>query len=256
MTKGKKKVSIDFGTSEYETLKNYTKKEDISSSQAVNNVIWVYGMSPDVRKDIVNFCKKKSDELKIEESKEIGYCRSDASSKSAQYLYMANLLNFGIGMATEDPLDKSFTKIYIKGGYVIFPKNWIVLPDVLAPTKACSYAYAVECRDPYGKYNMPHFIAFGEVPSSELTQEMEDQIYQACSEKYEPFKDLWNAWKQVESSFSDPSKLSDKELQQWDQAPVIGIFPIVTKGDPAYWTAWEPDYKPPYGAMIIRDEKN
>ena len=50
-------------------------------------------------------------------------------------------------------------KVFLKEGYVIFPEDWIILPDIYDSPDKCLYAGVVESRNSE-KYKIPHFVFF------------------------------------------------------------------------------------------------
>lgn len=128
--------------------------------------------------------------------------------------------------------------ISLKSGVVVVPKDWIVLDNFSDPSE-CMYAGVVEVRQPLeGHIDANHFVFFSNYKYGiDYPEDMDEKVYAACVQKDPSFQKILDA-------------LKTKGKDEYGGIP--GLFHIVEKGDPMRWTKDEPDFKPPYGAMIIR----
>ena len=241
---GKKKVSIDFKEPEYALLATRAKDEGKSNSALVNSLISLfYRVSPDVAKKIGSFCREQyMQETALLETLS-GFERDEAQKRANQYKNLASYF----GYDTTADTDTGMAITFLKEGYVIYPKDWIVLEDVFGPADSCMYAGVVECRNA-DRYGIPHFLYFcDEQYSKDYSDDMQARIYAACAKAYPAFKEYYNM------QLPAPNQGDLEALEKWNTSPSFGLFHLVVKGDPFYWHEYDPEYKPPYGAMIVRE---
>lgn len=239
---GKKKVSIDFTEPEYALLASRAKIEAKSNSALVNDLISLfYRISPDVSKRIGNYCHEQYIREKQQLETLSGFERDESAKRIGQFEKLSAY--FGYDTSAVEP---GMHITFLKEGYVIYPEDWIVLEDVFGPADTCMYAGVVESRN-YEQYGIPHFIYFCNVKyGKDYSDDMRTRIYAACAKAFPDFKKYYNM------QVLNPNMHDLREIKKWDAAPYFGLFPLVEKGDPFYWHAYNPDYKPPFGAMIIR----
>ncbi len=150
-------------------------------------------------------------------------------------------------------------RVMLKDGYLIIPKDFIVLQDTVDAAEKCLYAGVVESRN-HEKYGIPHFVFFSNYKyGKEFDDELHTKVYEACAKAYPEFKKYFNMQVDIPQQKGGAEKWQDPEflarMEKWDQAPCFGLFAIVEKGDPLYWNSIHPNYEPPYGAMIVRNSK-
>lgn len=242
---GKKKVSIDFSEPEYKLMVEKAKKEGKSNSAVINSLVsLILRLSPDVADMIGSYCYEEYQKETAKLEQQSGYERNETQKRADQFYTVSSY--FGIDRDSyKKKTGMCFT--FLKNGYVTYPKDWIILENVFGPTDDCMYAGCVECRNA-GKYNIPHFIFFcNQKYANEYSDEMVEKIYAACARAYPEFKKLFNM------QVPNPNLKSQESLKKWNDAPCFGIFHIIEKDDPLYWHNGQPNYKPPYGAMIVRE---
>lgn len=247
----KKKLSIDFLEPSYRLLTDVAKKQDVSNSTIVNTLIDLFlGLSPDILSDLGSYCKKRAQEEIIITSERTGYDHAVKHTATEQYKRISDY--FYTLNHTSNNNNNNMQRIYLKTGYVIFPEDWIVLPDVYGSPDTCMYAGVVESRNS-GQYDIPHFVFFSDYRyGSDYPAELRDKVYAQCAAVYPDFRRLYNL--QIPApdiTRTDPEGL--ELIKKWKNAPDFGLFHIVEQYDPIYWNQYTPDYQPPYGAMIIRN---
>ena len=128
----------------------------------------------------------------------------------------------------------------MKDGYLIIPKEWIVLNEEDA--MYCRYAGVVECRNS-AKYGIPHFVFF---THAEYGRDYDtDLINEMCCNAWPKFKDIMA--QQVEP-IKDPEKPGEYlNVQEHLASPYIGYFSI-DEADSGLRDIEDM----PYGAMIVR----
>lgn len=242
---GKKKVSIDFTEPEYTLLTEQGKKEGKSNSFIINKLIGIFlRISPDVSKKVGRFCYEQYLTEQENLEKLLGFERDDAQRRTDQFAALSQYFGYDVKADKNPGMKISF----LKHGYVMYPNDWIVLNDIFGPTDTCSYAGVVESRNS-SKYGIPHFIFFSNVKyGRDYTDEMTSTIYEACSKVYPDFKKYWNMQLPI------PNLNDEDAVDAWQNAPEFSVFHIPVKGDPISWP--REDYKPPFGAMIIRDTED
>lgn len=251
---GKKKLSIDFDMPEYELLVGKAKEEGKSNSAIVNSLIRLFAkVSPSVADQVAAFCHEQYIKEKNSLEQSSGFERAEIENRIREYERLSEYFGYE---AKENEPDPGMRITFLKEGYVVYPDDWIRLDNVFGPAETCMYAGCVESRNS-AKLGIPHFIFFCNVKSGkEYTDEMVLQVYEACAKAYPDFKKYYNAQMMTDSIGSAPEDPGYWiRLNEWNERPYFGTFPIVEKGDPIYWNKYTPDYKPPYGAMIIRSER-
>lgn len=245
---GKKKVSIDFLDPSYQLLTDAAKKQDTSNSSIVNTLVDLFlHLSPDVSQDIGTYCRKRYQEEIVAASALTGFSQQHKLTTAEQFRKISKY--FGVDVPI---VGSKIKRMYLKNGYVLFPSDWIVLPDVCGSPDTCMYAGVIESRNS-NQYHIPHFIFFSDYKyGSDYPAELQDKIYAQCAAIYPDFRRLYNLQIPApDMTRTDPEGL--KLIEKWKNAPEFGLFHIVEKGDPIYWNKYNPDYEPPYGAMIIRN---
>lgn len=242
---GKKKVSIDFTEPDYSLLVPRAKEKGKSTSTIVNGLISLFfRISPDVAKKIGSFCYSQYMQEKELLETLSGFERDEAQKRTNQYERLASFF----GYDTPSEVDDYMRITFLKKGYAVYPKNWIVLDTVFGPADSCMYAGVVESLNSE-KFGIPHFIFFSNVKYADnYSADMEARIYEACAKAYPDFNKFYD------SQVPDPDLNDPKSIDEWTAAPCFRLFHLVELGDPQYWHETNPDYRPPYGAMIVRDD--
>ena len=233
-----------------ESKKILEEKKEAGSTyvDTINTLIELFGTFPaDIHQDLMSLAKSKA--LKL--SKEIesaGHFASDTLHTSLnRYLAIIAYLNGGIAVSLDEiRTELDMQKIHLKDGYLICPKNFVLInpEDAQDMETAC----VIECRNA-SKYDIPHYVIFchakepyeaAEVYDAKLLDQLLRRI-----PKFQRVVDLQVA------PISDPEHhqnlLNENEFMS---APTIGYFPVYIHGDPTK----PADYKPPYGVQIIKDQ--
>lgn len=245
---GKKKVSIDFYDPCYQSMITAAKEKKSSNSNIINTLVEVFlQLSPTVRQDIGTYCQTRYTQEKVAADTLTGMEQKEREAYAEQYHKLSTY--FGVKKTDAPP---KTNKIFLKDGYVTFPDDWIILPDVYDRPDNCLYAGVVESRN-CEKYHIPHFIFFCNYKyTSEYPADFTDTVYQRCAAVYPDFRRLYNMQLPTpDLSRTDPEGL--EIMQKWYDAPQFSLFHIVEKDDPIYWNRVTPNYNPPYGVMIVRD---
>lgn len=244
---GKKKVSIDFTEPCYQSMAATAKDKKISNSTIINTLIEVFmQLSPAVIQDIGAYCLKRYLEEKAAADTLTGFAQQEKAICADQYYRISEY--FGVKAPDVRP---GMKKVFLKEGYVIFPEDWIILPDVYDSPDKCLYAGVVESRNSE-KYHIPHFVFFSDYKyGADYPANLADKVFERCAAVYPDFKRLYNMQLPTpDISRTDPEGL--ELMKKWQDAPEFGLFHIVEKDDPLYWNQVTPNYEPPYGAMIVR----
>lgn len=233
------KFSMDLSGENKEAVDDATENYGMKYGPFINMLIKNFLRMPTgMKQAFTGFCISKCQEL--DKLLEVAGAMEKKSieMEKEQYLEIARIINGGIDIHYDDTPD--MRKIAMKDGYLIIPKDWIVVNE----EDAAHYRYAgvVECRN-HVKYGIPHFVFFtnAEYPKDYDT----DLINEMCCEAWPKFKDIID--QQVEP-IRDPDNPG-----QWLNAkehlasPYIGHFMI----DEADSDLREIEDMP-YGAMIVR----
>lgn len=250
-----KRTSFDLTLENSASLGSYSDRIGQSYGKIVNTLLHLFlPLHPDIKKSLTDFCSAKVEELQQELGGLSEFEKQEHMQKLIQYQELSYF--FSDGERIIDTKKPGMRKIYLKEGYLLIPNNadWILLDNYKKPSD-CLYAGVVETREPLDgkkKYNARHFVYFTDYKSCrDFPEGAEDEILSACCEKDPSFKDVLNA---VVTPIYDGAEIVPNmvNLDEYKAAPCPGLFPIVEKGDPLYWTDLTPDYTPPYGAMIVR----
>ncbi len=240
-----KKISIDFGIPEHALLTKEASRKGISNSSVVNELIATFcTLPPDIKSDLCKFCEEKKRECRAQESESF----SDFEIEN-RYAKWMNLTKY-FTVSPDEYLDNGMRKIFLKAGYVIFPKNYVVLED-LGSYEEHKYCGVLACRNDK-KYDVPVFMFPCDYRyAKDYTDELEETVLQSVKKVFPRITELWNMQSNYDI-FKDG--YDEKKADEYFAAPQFGFFHIVVKGDPLYWNSVNPNYRPPDGAMICRPE--
>lgn len=249
-----KRTSFDLSIENSTNLGSFSEKMGSSYSRVVNYMLRIFlAMKPDIKSELAEFCNQKMEE--ISENMEImsEFEKQEAKQKMIQYQELSFFFMEGQKPAVKKT--SGMRKVFLKEGYVLIPEDWVIL-DNFSTASDCMYAGVVETREPLDgkkKYNAKHYVYFCDYKyGNEYPSDFEDAVYAACCEKDASFKDVMNAV--VTPIYNGKAVVANMtNLAEYKAAPCPGMFHIVEQGDPMYWNEVEPDYKPPFGAVIIRN---
>lgn len=250
-----KRTAFDLTTENSAKLKDFSSKMGSNFSRVMNYMLRIMlGAHPEVKQSIAEFCNSKIQDIDSEMKNMSEFEKQDEIQKKRQYQEMAYF--FSVDLDAIQTRKNNMRKVYLKEGYLLIPsdESWVILDNLSNPAE-CMYAGVVETREPLDgkkKYHAKHYIFFSNYQyGKDYPSNYEDEIYEACCEKDPAFKEILNAV--VEPSYDGREILQNMtNLDAYKASPVPGLFHIVVKGDPTYWNDANPDYKPPFGAVIIR----
>lgn len=243
----KKKLSIDFSQHSYDLLTKYARENKKSNSLIINELCQaILPLSHDILKKLGKFCRENMAEAASEQQSKTGYEAGEAAKTVSQWISLSKLFPYD-----EEENTRKMVRFQLKEGHCIVPQDYLVLDDIFGAPEECMYAGVVESRNSQ-KYGIPHFLFFcNEKYSADYSDEMEATIYDNCRKKFPDFDKYFN----MQKTISMEEALDPKIGKEWMGLPCFGLFHIVEKGDPLYWTPITPDFIPPDGAMIIRPKK-
>lgn len=251
----KKKMSIDFTLPEHRLLKDYADNRNESSSSIVNSLVGTFlPLKPSVKQKLCDFCMEQYGESIKELQNASSFDEQDAAIEGAQWLNLGRYFKLTDAESAELK-NTNMKRVMLKDGYLIIPKDFIVLKDTIAPAEECMYAGVVEAKN-WSKFGIPHFVFFSNYKyARDYDDELETKVYEACEKEFPSFKKFFNMQVQMPKlespkDWQDPEFL--KKMEEWDTAPTFGLFNLVEKDDPHYWNSINPNYEPPFGAMIVR----
>lgn len=255
LKKDTKRTSFDLSTENSQSLEKFSKLIGASYSKIVNSMLHIFlTLKPDMKAEFAEFCSKKMEEIKENMALMSEFEKQEAQQNLEHY---QELRAFFLDGKEPEPKEKTgMRKVYLKEGYLLIPDSpdWILLDNFSTPSD-CMYAGVVETREPMDgqkKYHAKHFVFFSDYPCAhDYPSDMDDAVFSACCDKDPTFKDILNAI--VTPAYNGPEIVSNMtNFAEYKAAPCPGLFHIVEKGDPLYWSDLTPDYTPPYGAMIVR----
>ena len=232
------KKSYEIKESTLKQIEFEAERLGISPNKYVNLCLETFSSLPgDIRYNLSKtaLTEMTKSYLELEEETKYGFTQAYIHDSIERYEKVLRFLND----YKELPIDKkSMTLIGIADGYVTFPESWIVVNKEDA--KKCHYAYVVEIMTQQ-IMKVPHFIGFVDKPINTLSQEEQNDIYDACEKVCPDFSKFREANKNITLN-NDMSN-----LKEWTHKPVLGIFSVSDYGDP-YGIF-------PYGTMIVRREE-
>lgn len=256
--KNTRRTSFDLTEENSNYLGAYSKETGSSYSRIVNYMLRIFlGLYPDLKNELAEFCDSKREDLENNMPLMSEFEKQEADQKIKQYQALTYFFLQGHKPkkhAPQNDTSDNMRTIYLKKGYVLIPEDWVIL-DNYSTASDCMYAGVVETREPIDgkkKYNAKHFVYFTDYQyGKDYPADMDAAIYEACCEKDPAFKDVISHV--VKPVYEGKAVVANmKNIAEYSAAPCPGLFHIVVKGDPIYWNEVNPDYKPPFGAMIIR----
>ncbi len=228
----------DESKSNLEMLKEALQKP---FGQIVNHTISTICDAPNsVKQETLSFYKRQIKALNEQLDDAPPFERQALIEKIDAYKDLARLMNNGEYISMYDiEKEPELVRYDIKDGYVICPKNYIVINPEMA--KESYYAGVVECRRT--DYNMPHFLFFTNKKGHQYDNNLYKEINNACCKAWEGFSEILA--KQVEPI--DDEYGHQLNIEEWEAAPTLGYFPLYEQGDPKL----PPDFKFPMGARIV-----
>ena len=238
MNTKKKKISIDFLLPEYSLLSRQAKANGQSNSCIINELVGTFlPLVPELKKYLE--CISELQRLS-------GYESQDIAIVASQWKTLENYFHVNV----ENLPNTNMKKIQLKDGYCIVPKDFVILGDIFGRPEECLYAGVVESRNSK-TYGIPQFLFFCNTKyAREYTDELEAKVYKECEKVFPEFKKLYN----MQIDLKPEEENDENRIAEWDKAPRFGMFHLVEKGDPVYWNSLNPNYNPPYGAMIVRTQ--
>lgn len=221
-----RKLSIDLTESSSIKLTDYKEKKATSLGGAIDNLVSAFlGLSEETKTNLCEFCRDEISKIKNSDQ----YVGDFHFSAAAQRIKEYEAINKFFGDLKRDTM----RKITIKGGYVVFPEDWIVT-DYNEPIE-CSYVGVVETAHCNGE--VPHFLFFSAKPVFEMSKKEIDDVYAACCTVWPEFRNILK--KRVKGIITNKFE----NLDEWRAAPLPGCFAIADYGERLEY---------PCGAMIVR----
>lgn len=221
------------------------KYDESSNSAVINKLIETFiPLLPSIRIKLLSFIN-----LQIAEAmKNLNNSSSCNIEIHAELEQWNNLKKF---FGSDDLNINSMTRIFLKEGYVTFPKNYIVLTFPDGKPSDCLYAGVLAPNNE--KYHLPIFLFFSNIKyCNDYDDELISKIYDSAEEIKPGTKEIIRNQSILENKIINLGL--NKELnEEFETNPRYGLFSLPVKGDPLFWTASNPNYSPPDGAMIIRD---
>ncbi|MFR3625288.1 MAG: hypothetical protein ACLTU1_16900 [Blautia wexlerae] len=242
-----KKMSIDLSEDNKIKLEKIKAETRTPYGNTINTLIDTFCELPEeLRANMIDFCKTKVQILLDQMDKSGAFEVEVLSAKIQKYMNIMTFFNNGneirIDQIKREPVMKT---IPVKNGTVICPQDWIVVN--LDQADQCEYAGVVECRNAE-RYGIPHFLFLTNTKyASDYSDQEIDHIDTLCAQESPLFaKALANQVSLIADPEHPGEYLNTKEHLA---SPFIGHFHLFEHGDPCY----PADYKPPYGAMIVRN---
>lgn len=237
------KLTVDLDDDNKALLENLKKTKKQSYGSTINEALRLLYSVPENVKDELSRSLYSKAELINTEMYSAGVIEREALKlEKNAYERLAAFYHNNLSKRAEE-IDESMKKVDVKNGYVICPKEWIVVNA----DKNDEYEYAgcVEIRN--GGVNIPHFLFLAPVKNAyDYSNAFISEIDELCKRAYPEYGRILE--QQVEPKM-DPNNMGKVlNLDEWRKAPKVGYFSIYVQGDPLF----EDDYEPPAGAKVIR----
>ena len=240
------KFSVDVSGDNKEILDELTENYMFKYGPMINKIIGTFCRMPkSIKKVIEKACLAEYNRLGAElEDITEEFHRKPLEQERESYLEILKLINGGIyEIASEPEEEETMKTIKLTDGYLIIPKDWIVVNPEQA--EDCRYAAVLECRNS-AKYGVPHFIYLNNFRyGNEYTDMMEENFYELCRKAWPKFTEIEELNKKNQLVPDPEHKGQYLNAEAHLAAPIIGLFSIEEQGD-------NPFNDPPYGAMIVR----
>lgn len=230
-------------------LDSLVDKYDFKYSPMMNRIITTFcDMSPRLKTiiepSILNEYHELLKQLEIYHDNHDIYNESSCKKEISDCEDILRMMNGGeYDLLNDTEEESSMTKIRLQNGYLIIPKDWIVVNENAAENSR--YAFVMECRN-HIKYGVPHFIYLSN--EKNYSNDMEKHFRELCRMKWNKFieiEELEKKNKLVPDPDNPKEYLNTKEYLA---APIMGFFPIEEQGETLRLDGEEP----PFGAMIVR----
>ena len=242
------KLSVDVSGDNKQVLDELTDNYMFKYGPMINKVIATFCRMPkSIKKVIEKACLAEYNRI-TEELEHIDeeFHRKPLEQERENYLEILRLINGGVYEIVDEPEEEeTMKKIKLADGYLIIPKDWIVVNPEMAEN--CRYAAVIECRNSV-KYGVPHFIYLNNHRyANEFTDSMEENFYLLCRKAWPKFSEIEELSKK-NKLVPDPNNNGQYlNAEAHLVAPIIGMFSIEEQGE-------HPNDEPPYGAMIVRTD--
>lgn len=217
------KKSIDFEKESIRLLEYEKSKIHQSNSFIVNNLIQTFlGIPDDVKKTIFYLFHEQSENENENENWNI---------RSKQHVAIWNRLKKYFE-TDQIPIPKGMKKITLKNGYLLIPDNWDVLDDVGAGKwSECEYAGVAELYSKAADFEVQNIVF---PTNKKYGNEWDDKFFNEAKQKC------------IDSN----KTLKENAIicEKW-----LGLWSLPVFGDPAFWNKYNPNYCPPAGAVIIKN---
>lgn len=241
-----RKFSLDVTGDNKEILDDLTSNYMLKYGPMINKIIGTFCRMPKNIKNVIEktcLTEYKRIATELEHTTE-EFHRKPLQQDLESYHEILKLINGGTYEITkEEEQQSSMTKIMLFDGYLIIPKEWIVVNPEQA--KNSRYAIVLECRNSE-KYSVPHFIYLTNSPyEKQYTNSFKENFYSLC-------RNAWPKFSKIEELNKKNQLISDPDnqgqylnLSEYLASPIIGLFNIQEQGDNNCEDL-------PYGAMIVR----
>lgn len=223
--------------------------EKFSYAKIVNTSLDFQRMlTPEIRFETAEAYKEKIRELRELRDKESYDKQTYYNQLISQYEELYKILSGGEDLDMSLPI-RSWYKV--KNGHAILPKDWVPLP-AFGSLADHENILVVECREGYKHGNVPHFYLASDCKiGRDVTDEMQDAIYEEIAKTYEPFAELRR--RDVESNKLPDRNANIEQLEAWAKEPHFGIFVVPHEGEDGYYNYSTGKYKYPAGAYVAID---
>ena len=242
------KFSLDVSGDNKQVLDELTDNYMSKYGPMINKIIGTFCRMPkSIRKVIEKACLAEYNRLTAElEHITEEFHRKPLEQERESYLEILRLINGGVYEIVDEPEEEeTMKKIKLSDGYLIIPKDWIVVnPE---QSENCRYAAVLECRNSE-KYGVPRFIYLNNYRyENEFTDSMEEHFYELCRKAWSKFSEIEELNKKNKLVPDPEHKGQYLNAEAHLAAPIIGLFSIEEQGE-------NPFNDPPYGAMIVRTD--
>lgn len=248
------KRTIDIHDANDEVLEMYKTERGMGYGTFVNGLIHTVCLRPEkVKLEMLSFIKQRLHLLYRQMDQADKFEAAQLMEEAQAYRDFAKYLNDGIDVdideANKEPI---MERIPMMNSYIIVPDDWIILNRDEA--EQCEYALVVEVRQGKKTRQIPHFVFFHNLESSnQYDKTFCDMVNRKCAQAYPEFQEFID-WEndhpdmELKPDPDHPGQFLNAEDVLY--GPQIGHFHVYVQGDRAYG-----NYEPPYGVRIVRTKE-
>lgn len=267
LLKGKTRLSIDIDNPIYKDLSDYVNQENsrwtdpsnLTKGFVINDAVKnLVSINDKTSKELYDFCVRQArihednahqvnaSQFSEGSNTDTHFFQDEELEIANQFRNLAHMYNhYSTFQPDTDSRIKDMKRINIKDGYVVFPKDWVILN--WGNPNTSENVFVIEVVDLKNQYKMPHFIFFDE--SMKTVEAQKKMIFKKAAEAYPKFGEILKM--EVEPIYGEEDERGIRKVLNYEEymnAPKSLIFQIADAGN-------ELIQNYPYNAKIFREKQ-